>query len=80
MKSEWEDFYARLETCISGERPFTLVLRDPLAACFISAATEDFALDKQLRLADFTRDWEEDEEFGLHDMRTDNYAAAQQAQ
>jgi hypothetical protein len=25
VKSEWEDFYARLETCISGERPFTLV-------------------------------------------------------
>ncbi len=83
VRSEWEDFFARLEQCITGERTFTLVLRDPLAGCFISAATEQYEADTQLSMEDFTRDWEEDEEFGLHDMRTEDYdgpAHAQHAQ
>ena len=74
VKSEWEDFFGRLEKCITGETPFTLVLRDPLAGCFISAVTEDFSADGQLSTEDFVRDWEEDEELGLHDMRTEEDA------
>ena len=66
-RGQWEDFYARLEGCIQGETPFTLVLRDPLAGCFISASTDEWADDKQLAVEDFLRDWEEDEEFGLHE-------------
>ena len=71
VRSEWDDFFARLEKCITGEQPFTLVLRDPLASCFISALTEDFTADEQLTSEEFVRDWEEDEEMGLHDMRTE---------
>jgi ZPR1 zinc-finger domain len=66
-RGQWADFYSRLEACIQGETPFTLVLRDPLAGCFISASTEDWTEDKQLSVEDFARDWEEDEEFGLHE-------------
>lgn len=67
-RSQWEEFYARLEGCITGATPFTLVLRDPLAGCFIAATTENPANDAQLIAENFVRDWEEDEEFGLHDM------------
>ena len=70
VKSEWDDFFARLERCITGEQPFTLILRDPLAGCFISAMTEDFTADKQLAFEEFERDWDEDEELGLHDIDT----------
>lgn len=73
-KGQWAGFYERLEACISAQRPFTLVLRDPLAGCFISALTDEYDEDKQLSTSEFVRDWEEDEEFGLHDMKTDEDA------
>ena len=70
VRSEWEAFFAGLEECITGARPFTLVLRDPLASCYISADTEDPAADPKLRVREFDRTFEEDEELGLHDMDT----------
>lgn len=60
-RGQWDDFYTRLEGCIQGTTPFTLILRDPLAACFISASTDDYLADKQLSVEDFVRDWEDDE-------------------
>lgn len=76
-RDSWADFYARLEGCITGATPFTLVLRDPLAGCFVSALTDDYEQDPQLGTAEFERDWEEDEEFGLHDMRTGDVPPAE---
>ena len=70
VKSEWDAFFAGLEECITGSRTFTLVLRDPLASSYIASDTADPANDPKLCLEDFMRSYDEDEEFGLHDMCT----------
>jgi zinc finger protein len=70
VRSTWDAFFAALEECITGVTPFTLVLRDPLASCYISADTEDPSADPKLKVEEFTRTFDEDEEFGLHDIDT----------
>ena len=67
-RTKWDAFFVDLQACIGAERPFTLVLRDPLASCYIASSTEDPGADPQLRVDEFTRTFEEDEELGLHDM------------
>jgi zinc finger protein len=69
-RATWDAFYAGLEECITGSRPFTLVLRDPLASCYVAGDTADPADDTQLHSEEFTRTFDEDEELGLHDMDT----------
>jgi len=78
-KNEWDSFFSGLEDCITGSRRFTLVLRDPLAASYIASDTADPTADPTLRSEDFMRSYDEDEEFGLHDMCTGDEGDPSQA-
>ena len=71
----WKKFYAGLEACAAGDRPWTLVMSDPLANSFISgppgAGPEeaDPAKDAALRCEDYERSAEEEAEYGIDHLK-----------
>lgn len=77
MKAKFHEFTAKLQELIAGKRfPFQLVLRDPLGNSFISAPLGSFLppeLDQNLRMVDFERSFEENDEFGLNDINTRDF-------
>uniref|UniRef100_A0A7S2RY09 Zinc finger ZPR1-type domain-containing protein n=1 Tax=Rhizochromulina marina TaxID=1034831 RepID=A0A7S2RY09_9STRA len=74
-KSGWGKFLGEFRSYAQGEVfPFTIELRDPLANSFIGglgAVAPD--QDQQLEVTDYKRSWDEDDEFGLHDIKVDDY-------
>lgn len=71
-KSKWDSFFARLEKAISGELKFTITLVDPLSNSYVQDLCAP-AADPQLTVEEYTRTEEEEEEFGLKDMKTEGY-------
>lgn len=75
----FKTFLEKLKTFSSGAVecfPFTLVLRDPLGNSFISAPLGSFLppeADEGLAVIDFTRTYDENEEFGLNDINTKDF-------
>ncbi|CAM9368200.1 unnamed protein product, partial [Ectocarpus fasciculatus] len=73
-KTRYAEFLRRLNVICEGtEFPFTVVIRDPLGNSFISSPLGSFLppeMDTALVSEDFTRSWQEDEDFGLNDMDT----------
>jgi zinc finger protein len=73
-KTRYAEFLRRLDDfCEGREYPFTLEIRDPLGNSFISStmgAVLPPEMDDALTTDDFTRSWQEDEDFGLNDMNT----------
>jgi len=71
----WKTFYEGLEACASGDRPWTLVMADPLANSFISGPPglgpeeADPAKDAALTCEDYVRTAEEEEEYGIDHLR-----------
>jgi len=74
-----EAFTRKFDALCTGEVPFTLTIDDPLANSFVySELVHDATLatpgvDPKLRMEKYDRTWDEDEELGLHDLRTEGY-------
>lgn len=86
-KTRYAEFLRRLDNICNGtEMPFTLIIRDPLGNSFISSAMGTYLppeMDPALVSEDFTRSWQEDEDFGLNDMDTgddDQYQGGKHAE
>lgn len=77
-KTKWDDFFRQLTSAINGEVKFTVVLSDPLASSYVQsfAAPEP---DSQMKVEEYERTEEEEEELGLRDMNTEAYADDQPA-
>jgi len=71
-KSQFKAFNDKFVSFIEGGSfPFTLQLRDPLANSFIGPRIGESPQDDPLlAVEDYARSWEEDEEYGLHDIDT----------
>ncbi|XP_021754038.1 zinc finger protein ZPR1-like [Chenopodium quinoa] len=78
-KEKWIDFNARLNKLLSLKEPWTLIIDDALANSFVAPATDDFENDDQLKIEDYERTVEQNEEFGLNDMDTSSADAAYDA-
>jgi len=70
-------FLDKLQAFARGEQlPFTLEIRDPLGNSFVSAPLGSFLppeMDKKLKMEDFERSFEENDDFGLNDMNTKDF-------
>lgn len=76
-KEAWDKFFDGMEQAARGRKKFTVSLVDPLAASYIqSYAAAGEAQDPQLTIEDYIRTAEEEEELGLRDMNTEDYAPA----
>ena len=76
-KGRFQTFLRRLKEFGDGENlPFTLILRDPLGNSFISAPLGSFLppeSDFNIKMEDFERSFEENEDFGLNDINTKDF-------
>lgn len=72
-KSKWSEFFEGLDKAIKGEIEFTVVLEDPLASSYIQSLTAPEP-DAQITMEEYERTEEEEENLGLRDINTENYA------
>ncbi len=74
-KERWTKFFASLDSAIKGEKEFTIILTDPLASSYVQSLADDPSQpDEQMKVEEYERTAEEEEELGLADMKTENYA------
>uniref|UniRef100_T1IQW2 Zinc finger ZPR1-type domain-containing protein n=1 Tax=Strigamia maritima TaxID=126957 RepID=T1IQW2_STRMM len=76
VKSKMENFLIRLEAVQSGRQIATIILDDPAGNSYVqSLCTPD--QDPNLELIHYERNFEQNEELGLNDMKTENYETSQ---
>jgi zinc finger protein len=65
----WMEEFNQLKSC---DKPFTVIIDDPLGKVFVY--NPHFPKpDPNLTIEEYSRTFEQDEEFGLNDIRTENY-------
>jgi len=69
-------FMARLQGLKEGREPFTLVLDDPAGNSYLQNvyAPDD---DPQMKIEEYERSFEQNDELGLNDMKVENYEQEQ---
>ncbi|KAH6885864.1 ZPR1 zinc-finger domain-containing protein [Thelonectria olida] len=72
-KTQWDAFFAGLDSAIAGEKPFTIILTDPFASSFVQPLVDPPAPDPSIKRENYTRTDEEEEELGLKDMKLEGY-------
>ena len=70
--AEFDAFIARLNDVIECKELVTVVMEDPLGLSYLQNV---YAPDKDpnMEVEEYERGWEENEEWGLNDMKTENY-------
>ena len=76
-KNKMDDFFERLREISEGRKfPFHIVIRDPLGNSFVSTRIGSSIppeMDPNMKMHDFRRSWQENEDFGLNDMNTKDF-------
>lgn len=67
-----KDFCTKLHQITKGQLKVHLVLDDPAGNSYIQSLTAP-DLDPQLKVERYERTWQQNEELGLNDMKTENY-------
>ncbi|XP_055306046.1 zinc finger protein ZPR1 [Sitodiplosis mosellana] len=73
-KLKIDKFSETLQEIMSGKRAVTLILDDPAGNSYVQALTDDGSLDERLKIERYDRSFEQNEELGLNDMKTENYS------
>ena len=76
--STMEAFMLRLKGVMEAAHPFTVVLDDPLSNSYIQNiyAPDD---DPNMRVEEYERDHEQNEELGLNDIQVEGYHGEEEA-
>lgn len=64
----------KLDEIVAGTRKITMILNDPAGNSYVQALTDDGTLDDQLKIERYVRSFEQNEELGLNDIKTENYS------
>lgn len=72
-KVTWTQFFDGLDVAIRGEKPFTIILTDPIASSYVQKNVDPDQDDPQMTIEEYTRTEEEEEDLGLKDMKTEGY-------
>lgn len=67
-----KQFIVDLDSVLEGNRKVTLVLDDPTGNSYIQSLSDE-GLDENLKITKYDRTYEQNEELGLNDMKTENY-------
>jgi len=71
-KEKYQKFIDGLSKLTSLEEPFTIILDDPLSNSYV----QDLCIpdpDPNLTVEEYDRSWDQNEELGLNDMKTEGY-------
>lgn len=77
-RQRWTAFFSKLNAAMSGEITFTIILQDPLASSYVQSFTAP-APDEKIKVEEYDRTDEEEEDLGLKDIKTEGYEAPEQA-
>jgi len=69
---KFEEFLAKLKAVKSADRPFTVILDDPLANSYLQNLYAPDP-DPNMTIETYDRTWEQNEELGLNDMKLEGY-------
>ena len=75
-KSRWNIFFDNLDKAIEGKIKFTIHMIDPLSSSYIQNVYAPDA-DPNMKIEEYPRTQEENEDLGLTDMKTENYEATE---
>lgn len=73
-KRSFEQFLKSLKEVKSAERPFTVILDDPLANSYVQNLYAPDP-DPNMRVEMYERSWKQNEELGLNDIKVEGYEA-----
>lgn len=68
-KQKWKKFFAQLDKAIKGDLEFTIMMEDPLGNSYCQAFGET-GEDPKVRIEEYERTEEEEDELGHNDMKT----------
>ncbi|GAV26836.1 hypothetical protein PMKS-000292 [Pichia membranifaciens] len=71
-KSRWNIFFDNLDKAIDGKTKFTIHMTDPLSSSYIQNVYAPDP-DPNMKIEEYPRTAEENEDLGLTDMKTENY-------
>lgn len=63
----------QFDEILNGSRMVTVVLDDPAGNSYVQALTDDGEADPNLRIIRYHRSFDQNEELGLNDMKTEGY-------
>ncbi|KIK23685.1 hypothetical protein PISMIDRAFT_679144 [Pisolithus microcarpus 441] len=73
-RQKFQDFLKQLKEITNAEKPFTLILDDPLANSYLQNLYAPDP-DPNMEIVTYERTWQQNEELGLNDMKVENYTA-----
>ncbi|KAF5352256.1 hypothetical protein D9757_012513 [Collybiopsis confluens] len=76
-RQRFEKFLGDLKQIKAAERPFTLILDDPLANSYIQNLYAPDP-DPALEIESYERTWEQNEELGLNDIKVEGYESGKE--
>lgn len=65
-------FITHLEEILNGQRKATLILDDPAGNSYVQSLSDD-GPDDRLKITKYDRNFEQNEELGLNDIKVENY-------
>jgi zinc finger protein len=68
----FENFLRQLKAIKNAERPFTLILDDPLANSYLQNLYAPDP-DPNMTTEEYERTWQQNEDLGLNDMKVEGY-------
>ncbi|KAL5281044.1 ZPR1 family protein [Megaselia abdita] len=72
-RKKFSDFIAKIDEVIENKRTVTLVLDDPAGNSYVQSLADDDQKDPKLKVERYERDYDQNEELGLNDMKTEGY-------
>ncbi|XP_066249416.1 zinc finger protein ZPR1 [Euwallacea similis] len=70
---QFEHFLTKLDEVLENKINITIVLDDPCGNSYIQSMKDEDEPDEQLRITHYERTFEQNEDLGLNDMKTENY-------
>lgn len=72
-KERMDAFLRRFGEIVDGDRAVTIVLDDPAGNSYVQSMRDDDLPDEGLRISQYERSFEQNDDLGLNDMKTENY-------
>ncbi|KAL1500998.1 hypothetical protein ABEB36_006405 [Hypothenemus hampei] len=72
-KQQFEQFLAKLDEILENKMTVLLVLDDPCGNSYVQSMSETDEPDEALKITHYERTFEQNEELGLNDIKTENY-------
>ncbi|XP_045525587.1 zinc finger protein ZPR1 [Pieris brassicae] len=73
-KGNLQKFLEKLEEVLEGKRQITLILDDPAGNSYVQNLSDDLTVyDDGVKVTHYERSFEQNEELGLNDMKTEGY-------